>query len=446
MSSKHFVNDPVKLVNDALQGVVLTNPAVSLDPEHKVIYRRATENKTCVSIVSGGGSGHEPSFADLVGEGLLTAAVAGTIFASPNTEQVYAALRGLVDATAGILVVVMNYTGDVLNFGVAVERAKAAGLRVEMLVVGDDVGVGRAKGGKVGRRGIAGTVLVQKVAGALAARGASLETVYKTAKLTAENVISVGASLDHVHIPGHVDNQTTLAADQVELGMGIHNESGFMKIKADLPSLVGTMLGQLLDHTDSDRAFLAADFKASVLLVNNLGGLSVLELSAITTEVVNQLGESYKIRPVRILSGTYMTSLNGPGFSISLLNVVETTFEGLSLVQLLDAPAEAKGWPNSITSQTWDSRNTATREYHPAAGKRQAMSGNLSMDSNLATTALTRGLKALIAAEPQITLYDTITGDGDCGFGLKRGADGMLQIPIGSLYHLFAFNLHSTHH
>jgi len=223
-----------------------------------------------------------------------------------------------VDTEKGILVTVMNYTGDVLNFGMAVEKAKAAGLRVEMLVVGDDVGVGREKAGKVGRRGIAGTVLVHKISGALAAKGASLEDVYKVAKLTADNIVSVGASLDHVHVPGRAlpdpNSKETLAAEEVEVGMGIHNEPGSGRAKVALPELVKTMLTQLLDSKDKDRAFLNVNSNEIVLMINNLGGVSVLELGGITNEVVSQLEQSYNIKPVRVLAGTYMTSLNGLGF------------------------------------------------------------------------------------------------------------------------------------
>jgi dihydroxyacetone kinase len=142
---------------------------VQCDIENKIIYRKPSSPQ--VSIVSGGGSGHEPSFASFVGSGLLSGAVAGTIFASPSAEQVRRCILHRVPKDKGVLVVVMNYTGDVLNFGMAVEKARAAGIDVDMVVVGDDVGVGRARGGKVGRRGIAGTVLVLKVAGALAAKG-----------------------------------------------------------------------------------------------------------------------------------------------------------------------------------------------------------------------------------------------------------------------------------
>ncbi|KAI2643369.1 dihydroxyacetone kinase [Xylaria nigripes] len=429
MSAKHFINDPTALVDAALQSLTLTNPSVALDAANKIVYRRPTHGPSQVSIISGGGSGHEPSFGAFVGSGLLSAAVAGSIFASPSAEQVRKAIMARVDTDKGILVTVMNYTGDVLNFGMAVEKAKAAGLNVEMLIVGDDVGVGREKGGKVGRRGIAGTVIVHKIAGALAAQGAPLEQVYKVAKLVADNLISVGASLEHVHVPGRApldpNAEGGLAADEVEIGMGIHNEAGSERAKVELPELVKRMLFQLLDKNDKDRAFLNVNSNEVVLLVNNLGGVSALELGGITTEVVKQL-EGWGIRPVRILSGVYMTSLNGLGFSISLLNVVNTEIGGPSMIQLLDYPCEATGWSAPISKNTWEAKNTNTREDVNTSSQTIKASG-LQGDATVFTKALLSGLEALISVEPEVTRYDTVVGDGDCGLGLKKGAEAVLK-------------------
>ncbi|KAI0491054.1 dihydroxyacetone kinase [Xylaria cf. heliscus] len=428
MSAKHFINDPVVLVDTALQSLTITNPSIALDTANKIVYRRPG-HASQVSVISGGGSGHEPSFGAFVGAGLLSAAVAGSIFASPSAEQVRKAIMSRVDTGKGVLVTVMNYTGDVLNFGMAVEKAKAAGLKVDMVVVGDDVGVGREKGGKVGRRGIAGTVLVHKIAGALAAQGAPLEQVSKVAKLTADNLISVGASLEHVHVPGRAPldpkAEGSLGADEVEIGMGIHNEAGSGRARVELRELVKAMLSQLLDKTDKDRAFLEVNSNEVVLLVNNLGGVSVLELGGITTEVVKQL-EGWGIKPVRILSGTYMTSLNGLGFSISLLNVVNTDIGGPSMIQLLDYPCEATGWSAPIAKETWEAKNTNTREDATTSDQGVKPSG-LKTDVAAFTKKLAAGLETLISVEPEVTRFDTVVGDGDCGIGLKRGAEAVLK-------------------
>lgn len=362
---------------------------------------------------------------------MLTAAVAGTIFASPSAEQVRKAVMSRVDGEKGILVTVMNYTGDILNFGMAVEKAKAAGLEVEMLVVGDDVGVGRKAAGKVGRRGIAGSVLVHKIVGALAARGASLEEVYKVGKLTAENIVSVGASLDHVHVPGRaapdVNSKDNLEIGEVEIGMGIHNEPGSGKAKVELPELVATMLQQMLDPNDKDRAFLNVNSNEVVLLINNLGAVSALELGGITTEVASQLEKTYNIKPVRVLAGTYMTSLNGLGFSISLLNVVNTNIGGPSMIQLLDAPCESVGWAAPVRKETWEAKSTQTREGSADLDEETKPSG-LKLDPTVTKAALTNALERVVLAEPDVTRYDTVVGDGDCGIGLKRGAEGKFSV------------------
>ncbi|KAK1058769.1 dihydroxyacetone kinase Dak1 [Friedmanniomyces endolithicus] len=426
MSSKHFINDPTHLVLSALKSITLTNPTTALDTENKVIYLRPDAAKPQVSLVSGGGSGHEPSFAAFVGPGLLSGAVAGTIFASPSAEQIRRCILGRVEATKGVLVIVMNYTGDVLNFGMAVEKAKAAGMDVEMVVMGDDAGVGREAGGKVGRRGIAGTVLVHKISGALAATGASLKEVHKVAQLVADNTVSIGSSLSHVHVPGREVTEDELKKDEVEIGMGIHNEAGSEKTTADLSGIVKIMLKYMLDSSDKDRAFLSiSSSDETVLLVNNLGSVSVLEMGGITTEVVTQLASEYSIKPVRIIAGTFMTSLNGLGFSISLLRTEDTGI-GKSMLKLLDAPAECSGWSAAISSSTWAKPPTETREKDGAEAGENKPCG-LEMDPKLATKGLKTALEHVIKAEPDITKYDTVVGDGDCGIGLKRGAEGVLE-------------------
>lgn len=319
---------------------------------------------------------------------------------------------------------VMNYTGDVLNFGMAVEKAKAAGVQVEMIVMGDDAGVGRAKGGKVGRRGIAGTVLIQKIAGALAAQGASLKEVHKVAQTVADNTVSIGSSLAHVHVPGRGETEEDLKQDEIEIGMGIHNEPGFERGPTDLPKTVNKMLKYMLDQSDKDRAFLnVSSSDETVLLINNLGGVSVLELGGVTAEVVDQLQRDYGIKPVRIISGTFMTSLNGLGFSISLLKLTDLGI-GKPALELLDAPSEAPGWSAAITTKTWTQPPKQTRDAAAGSGGENKPCG-LEFDPAAATKALNHALDKLIKAEPEITRYDTVVGDGDCGIGLKRGAEGI---------------------
>ncbi|KAI8943312.1 hypothetical protein NX059_001332 [Plenodomus lindquistii] len=429
MSSKHFIPDPTHLVNTALLSIPRTNPSVTLDLPNKTIYTKPTSlSRPQISLISGGGSGHEPSFSSLVGPGLLSASIAGTIFASPSAAQIRHAILKRVDRRMGVLVVVMNYTGDVLNFGMGVEKARAQGVEVEMVVVGDDVGVGRERGGKVGRRGVAGTVLVVKIAGAAAARGASLKEVAELAQLVADNTVSIGSSLSHVHVPGRREaEEDELKEGEVEIGMGIHNEAGSERRSTDLPGLVKTMLSHCLDVADKDRNFskITANDEV-VLLVNNLGGVSPLELGGITNEVVEQLEGTFKIKPVRILAGTFMTSLNGLGFSISLLRISDISALGTTMLELLDAPAEASGWSAAVRTKTWERRGEA-QQQEDNVEEEEVQPSNLRVDFSLAKSTLITALNKLIAAEPDVTRYDTTVGDGDCGIGLKRGAEAILK-------------------
>ncbi|KZZ94580.1 dihydroxyacetone kinase [Ascosphaera apis ARSEF 7405] len=434
MQTKHFYNDPTHLVVASLRGSTLANPALALDAENKIVYRRPTASdlkSPKVSIVSGGGSGHEPAFAGYVGQGLLTASVAGTIFASPSAEQIRRCVREHVETEKGVFMIMLNYTGDVLNFGMAAEKAKAAGIKTEFFAINDDVGVGRTKGGKVGRRGIAGGILVLKAVGALADAGGSLEEVARLARFATENTVSVASSLEHVHIPGHPlpEKAESMAHDEVEIGMGIHNEPGSHRTKADAQTLIKTMLNQLLDQNDKDRAFLGkwSPKDKFALLINNLGSVSTLELGALTAETCQQLKDTWKIEPVRIYQGTFLTSLNGMGFSISLLRLADTGLgEGRQLLDLLDAPSEATGWSAPIHKDTWN-RNDWKEVEKRGEAIESAKPSNLRVNKDVLRHVLGGGLRKAIACEPKITEYDTIVGDGDCGTGLKRGAEAILK-------------------
>ncbi|KAG8902809.1 Dihydroxyacetone kinase 2, partial [Tulasnella sp. 408] len=214
---KHLTNDPATLVVDSLKGLCLLNPHVCVDEKYKVLYKRSPPQDQ-VSLISGGGSGHEPAHAGFVGDGMLSAAVCGNIFASPNAAQIRRAIE-LVGNPKGTLIVVKNYTGDALNFGLASEQYKAAGGKgdVRVLIVGDDVAVGRTQGGLVGRRGLAGTILVYKIASALSRSGASLDEVEAVGKQVAENIGTIGVGLEHCHVPGTEEAESHLGADEIEL-------------------------------------------------------------------------------------------------------------------------------------------------------------------------------------------------------------------------------------
>jgi dihydroxyacetone kinase len=288
---------------------------------------------------------------------MLDAAVCGACFASPNVQQIQQAL-GYVSSPEGTVMIVKNYTGDKLNFGLAAELYQAtSGNPVEMVLVQDDVSVPRSRNQKVGRRGLAGTILVHKVAGAAASAGNSLLEVARLAQYVADNTVTIGVSLDYCTPPGQ-NEVVSLARDEIELGMGIHNEPGTRKLspQPDIITLVDSMLGYLLNPDDPERAFLELNSSYQglpvALLVNNLGALSVLEIHAISHVVLSRLEQSYQITPRRIYVGTYLTSLNGPGFSISLLSLERKPDgpEPAYLLFLVDAPVETVGWTPSFSA------------------------------------------------------------------------------------------------
>ena len=452
-AAKHYLTDPIHAVVSALESLAWTNPSLLVDLANKIVYRNPTTiaDPSNVSVVCGGGSGHEPGFAGFVGEGLLTACVAGTIFASPGAEQVRTCLQHrLPHESKGVLVIATNYTGDVLNFGMGVEKARALGKKVEMVICGDDVGVGRKKSGKVGRRGLSGTALVVKICCALAKQGVDLEECARVGRLVVSNLVSLGASLRRVHVPGHTieeakEEEERLGFGLVEIGMGVHNEPGCEKVNADLPGLIKIMLGQMLDQSDKDRAYVKIEKTDEVLLcINNYGGLSNLELGAVTNEVCIQLNKDYSIKPRRIVQGTLFGSLDGPGFIVSVLRLAATGLgAGKSMVDLIDGPVNATGWPRCVSGEVWDKKHKLALQAAPNT-EDEGKPSNLKRKSNFfergsytddeivepekLRSILEPALKKLIAAEADVTRYDSVVGDGDCGIGLRRGAEAILRI------------------
>ncbi|KAG2129089.1 dihydroxyacetone kinase [Suillus bovinus] len=403
VQSKHFLNTAPSLVLDSLEGLCAINTQLALDPIHRVVYL-ADQDRSKVALLCGGGSGHEPSHSGFV------AAVCGHIFASPSAGQVRRAVD-LIDNKRG------NYTGDVLNFGLAKEEYAARypdkADRVKFVIVGDDVAVGKTQGSIVGRRGLAGVCLVYKIAGALAQTGASVDEVYDIAQYVSSRLGTIGVGLDHCHVPGTAIPDTYLGANELEIGLGIHNESGHRRISPVPPlnELIPTLLDMITStQTKNDRV---------VLLVNNLGGLSELELGGVVAEVRRALDKS-GIKIMRLLSGS--SCLNMPGFSITML--------------LLPAENDT-GTPTAdfILSLLDDSINTPRMEMPPSvfsslptATHAKAWSASLKApDVDQFNSAIERACRALIIAEPEITRMDNIAGDGDCGLTLKDGATAVLE-------------------
>lgn len=325
---KKLINDPNAVVQDMLEGFVAAYPKdVKLLPDTTVIVRKNAPIENKVGLVSGGGSGHEPAHAGYVGEGMLDAAVAGEVFTSPTPDQVFEAIKA-VDGGAGVLLIIKNYTGDVMNFEMAAEMAEAEGVQVEQVVVNDDVAV-EDSSFTTGRRGIAGTVFVHKIAGAKAMQGATLQEVKAAAEKTIANVRSIGMALTPCIVPAAGTPSFTLEENEMEIGIGIHGEPGIERKNIVAADDIAT---ELTEKVLADMDLQNGDEVA--VMVNGLGATPEMELYIINKKVNDILTEK-GIAVFDTFVGEYMTSLEMAGCSVTLLKLDQ------ELKELLDAESKA---------------------------------------------------------------------------------------------------------
>ena len=328
---KKLINDPAQAVSQMLSGMQRVYPELRYIPEYEVICRKEKAVGK-VGLVSGGGSGHEPAHAGYVGKGMLDTAVCGNVFASPSPDRV---LRGIQEANGGrgVLLIIKNYSGDIMNFEMAQELAAMEDIPVRAVVVRDDVAV-KDSTFSTGRRGVAGTVFVHRIAGAKAERGASLDEVAATAQKVADNVRSMGLAMTPCTLPGAKSPNFILGDDEIGLGMGIHGEPGIETRKMDTAA---RMTAELLERILADLDYSKTD---NALMVNGRGGTPLMELYIVANEAVTQL-EWRGIKVSRVFAGNFMTSLEMSGCSLSLLRMDD---EMKSLMDdPCDAPAFRKG-------------------------------------------------------------------------------------------------------
>jgi ATP-dependent dihydroxyacetone kinase len=384
-----FINEKEKLVIDALDGLLRSSGGANLArldgyPGIKVILR-TDRNPRHVAIVAGGGSGHEPAHAGFVGPGMLTAAVCGEVFASPSVDAVFAAIMAVTEK-AGCLLIFKNYTGDRLNFGLAAEKAKALGKKVEIVIVKDDIALPDI----AQPRGIAGVIFVEKIAGHYAAKGWSLDKVAAIAQKVADGLVSLGLALTSCTLPG-VGREDRVPKGKAELGLGIHGEPGVDLVGFENAKASASML--------ADRLFQKARPAGGyALLVNNLGSTTPLEMNLLTNEVLK--GKHGK--KIRLVCGpaNLVTSLDMHGFSLSLLPLTPA-FE-----TALKSPASPLVWPGV---KTHVKPKLVTL---PSSIKSKPFKA--SKNPELAML-VSRACTILEAAESRLNALDAKVGDGDTG-------------------------------
>ncbi|WP_323061973.1 glycerone kinase [Klebsiella variicola] len=417
--SQFFFNQRASLVNDVIEGTIIASPWNNLarlesDPAIRVVVRRDL-NKNNVAVISGGGAGHEPAHVGFIGKGMLTAAVCGDLFASPSVDAVLTAIQA-VTGEAGCLLIVKNYTGDRLNFGLAAEKARRLGYNVEMLIVGDDISLPDNKQ----PRGIAGTILVHKVAGYFAERGFNLATVQREAQYAASHTASIGVALASCHLPREADSAPRHQAGHAELGMGIHGEPGASTIATQNSAEVVNLMVEKLTAALPETGRLA-------VMLNNLGGVSVAEMAILTRELANtplQARIDWLIGPASLV-----TALDMKGFSLSAIVLEE------SIEKALLADVETAGWPqpvqpriiNVVPSPLDSARVAFTPSANPQVGDYVAQVTG-----------------ALINLEEHLNALDAKVGDGDTGSTFAAGAREIAdllqrqQLPLNDLPTLFA--------
>jgi phosphoenolpyruvate---glycerone phosphotransferase subunit DhaK len=325
---KKLINHPDKVVDEMLEGMVAAYPKrLSRIPDYSVIVRNEAPVQGKVGLVSGGGSGHEPAHAGYVGKGMLDAAVLGEVFTSPAPDQILRAIQA-ADGGKGVLLIIKNYAGDVMNFEMAADMAIMGGIPVKCVVVNDDVAVDDPSG----RRGIAGTVFVHKIAGAWAEAGAGLEEVHRIAEKTVRNMRSMGVALTACTVPAVGKPGFEIQEDEMEIGMGIHGEPGIQRtdhLSADETA------GVLLDAIFKDLPLQKGDEVA--VMLNGLGATPLMELYILNRKVSEYLQD----KGIRVFStsvGEYMTSLEMAGCSLTLLKLDDELKKGLK------EPSDTVSW------------------------------------------------------------------------------------------------------
>ncbi len=405
---KKLINDVSAVVPDMLDGLAALNPNLSLLQGGTIVVRADAEAVAArgeVALISGGGSGHEPAHGGYVGHGMLSAAVAGEVFTSPSTDAVLDAIRA-VAGRAGVLLIVKNYTGDRFNFGLAAEIARAEGIPTEMVIVADDVALA-ASGDHAGRRGLAGTVLVHKIAGAAAAAGRPLAEVARIAREVAASLGTMGVALTPCTVPAAGKPGFELADDEIEWGLGIHGEPG---VERGAIEPADAIVERLLAKIVGDLSLQAGARVA--LLVNNLGGTPSSELSIVAGSALRYLAAN-SIHVERAWAGTFLSALEMAGVSLTLLRVDD------GRLGWLDAAAHTSAWPALSGRVAQVSVRSA-----PATPDRTT-GATLTREAPL-RRVIEAVCACLLEAEPILTEMDQRVGDGDLGISLSRGARGIL--------------------
>ncbi len=420
---KKFINAPEDVERQVVDGYVKAYPGKIAKAADDIVVR-AHAKRGKVALVSGGGMGHEPAHLGFVGTGMLDAAVGGTVFTSPAVDRVEEGIRKVATGNTGVLLVIKNYTGDVVNFKMAEQNAREDGIDVDHVIVDDDVAV-KDSLYTVGRRGVAGTVLVHKCAGAMAETGAPLAEVKRVAQKVIDNVRTMGVAIEPCTVPAAGKPGFELADDEMEMGVGIHGEPGVRRAKMEP---VDAMVDEMLDMILGDLDYSGRDV---AVLVNGSGATPPYELAIINNHVHDVLA-AHDVHVWRTVMGPYMTSLEMRGFSLTLLRLDD------ELKALLDAPADAPAWTQGAVAEgatdgSAEASAVADGQKGPKGPTPTEVAGTsnaaeVDSTTQLVCNALAQVADALDAHKDELTQLDMPIGDSDHGINMARGFDAVRDL------------------
>lgn len=412
---KKIMDKPETLVREMCNGLVLAHPELAFDPKYKVISKEEI-NQGKVTLISGGGSGHEPAHAGFVGTGMLDAAVCGDVFASPSQIQVYQAIRSSA-SDKGTLLIIKNYSGDIMNFKNAAHLAGEDGIEVDYVKVDDDIAVEDSLY-TVGRRGVAGTVLVHKVAGAAAEAGLSLPEVKEAAQHAINHVRSIGFAFSSCTVPAKGTPTFQIEDGEMEYGVGIHGEPGIRREKAvPADELAQRMVTSLLDNLELDDASEAE----VAVLINGFGGTPLQELYLLNNSVTRELTARNK-RVFKGFVGNYMTSIDMAGASVTIMKLDETLKKWLSAPS--DTPAlTVKGAfePVNYTEVIPQEKSEGTVSYKNNTDAAAAVIKNNRLSLQNIVYLIDQMSEVIIENEVPFCELDAHAGDGDFGMSVAKG-------------------------
>ncbi|MFT4145415.1 MAG: dihydroxyacetone kinase subunit DhaK [Mobilitalea sp.] len=410
---KKIINKPETMVIEMCNGIAMTHPELKFNAKYKIVHKKTIDSEK-VSLISGGGSGHEPAHAGFVGKGMLDAAVCGDVFASPSQIQVYQAIKETA-SDKGTLLIIKNYSGDMMNFKNAAHLAAEDGIRVDYVKVDDDIAV-KDSLYTVGRRGVAGTVLVHKIAGAAAQQGMELAQVKAVAEKVIANVRSIGFAFSSCTVPAKGTPTFELGEDEMEYGVGIHGEPGIQREKlVSADELAKRMVEGLLEDLK------VKEGEETALLINGFGGSPLQELYLLNNAVRREL-DKCKVTVARVFVGNYMTSIDMAGASVSILRLDDQLKDLLS--QPCDTPAFHIGGPvETIPYVDVAADNEESREvsYTLETLSEYAVIKDEKLTLNNMIYIVDKMSESIIKNEIPFCELDSHAGDGDFGMSVAKG-------------------------